>query len=529
MEAAVWKLASKRLACIVAFSLIPVAFRLALLPWIPPPQPGIQDEFSYLLAGDTYASGRLTNMPHRYWVFFESVHIIQQPSYMSKYPPLTGLILAFGQRLFGQPWIGILLSMGVLCGALAWAVGEWMPPFWTVIVSALAVLKIGILSYWSEGYWGGTGAAIGGALLIGSLPGILRRRTFLSGLPAAVGDALLANRRPFEGRLLAVLSLGYVAWRFAGQSTKSANRYRRLIRAVAAPLVVVMVPVGAWMAYYNFRVTGSALVMPYVAHERQYEGASPFVWGGNGPSLTYRHEALRQAWVDWELRKKSVMREHFLLTRSLFLWWLSEFYLGIPLTILVVACARLTLKGRRTRAPMWLAILFLLGLNVDLGIFPHYAAPATALFFILAAGALRWLRHWRTRRPWIACMAYSASLICVVAQVTAAPFWPEHRFFYDRRDFQAERARVVAFLNALPGKQLVFVRYGPMHDINHEWVYNRADIDASTVVWARSMGQEKDVALIAYFKDRQVWLLEENGPARIASYPRELSLGRKSF
>src|SRR5579862_2835222 len=36
-----------------------LALRLLLLPWLPIPKPYINDEFSFLLAGDTFAHGRI--------------------------------------------------------------------------------------------------------------------------------------------------------------------------------------------------------------------------------------------------------------------------------------------------------------------------------------------------------------------------------------------------------------------------------------------------------------------------------------
>jgi len=516
IEATVSRMVSRKRLCILGFALFPVMLRLALLPWIPSPQPVIHDEFSNLLAGDTFASGRLTNPPHPYWVFFESFHIIQQPTYMSKYPPLAGIILAVGQCAFGLPWIGILLSVGFLCGALAWAMYNWLPPFWALAGSILAVLKIGILSYWSESYWGGTSAAIGGTLLVGSLPVMIRRPNSYSGFAAAVGIALLANSRPLEGLLLTVFCLGYAALKIPHRRGTPGERLRTLSRGILIPVLVTMVPVGTWMAYYNLRVTGNALIMPYVAHERQYASATP-MWWVKPRTLVYHHEIMRDFWVGWDASKKAFQRDHFLLTRLPSVVSVEQFYLGLPLLLLIAVNAKTIAKSRRARVAFWLLMAFLAGLSLELEFLPHYAAPASVLFYIVAASALRALRHWKPQRTWVRPLIGTA-MAGIAVELVLAAFQPAHRFLFDKRDFQAQRAHVLSFLDRVHGKQLVFVRYGPKHDIHHEWVYNRADIDSSAIVWARSMGQKQDAKLMAYYPERHVWLLEENGTEQISPY-----------
>jgi hypothetical protein len=44
--------------------------------------------------------------------------------------------------------------------------------------------------------------------------------------------------------------------------------------------------------------------------------------------------------------------------------------------------------------------------------------------------------------------------------------------------------------------------------VDDEFVYNRADIDAADIVWARDMGCHNNQELIDYYRDRAIWLLQ---------------------
>ncbi len=110
-------LATRRVLCITLAFVAPILIRVALLPWNPPPQPWIADEFSHQLVADTLLHGRFANPSHPLWTHFETIHEIFQPKYASVYFPGPGLALAAG-KLLGSYWLGVLLSTGAMCAAL---------------------------------------------------------------------------------------------------------------------------------------------------------------------------------------------------------------------------------------------------------------------------------------------------------------------------------------------------------------------------------------------------------------------------
>src|SRR5579864_5347470 len=173
-----------------------IALRLALIPVLPVPVPLVTDEFSHLLLADTLAHGRLANPTPAFWQHFESLHIIQQPNYVSNYFPGQAVFLAAGQVALHSPWSGVLAGCACFLLALYWALRGWMPARWALFGVLLASLRFAIASYWVNAYHGGFVPAAGGALVLGAYVRLHRRASVAVGATLGLGLAILAMTRP---------------------------------------------------------------------------------------------------------------------------------------------------------------------------------------------------------------------------------------------------------------------------------------------------------------------------------------------
>src|SRR5260370_32355365 len=287
VERSLARFAARRALTVCALFFGVAAIRLMLLPLLPVPVPGIHDEFSYLLMADTFVHGRLANPPHPMWISFETFHVNWFPTYMSMYPPAQGLVLALGQ-LLGHPWIGQLLVTAAMCSALCWALQAWLPPAWALLGGMLAVLRLGILSYWVNGYWSASVVALGGALVLGALPRIQKHSRARDATLMSLGLALMADSRPYEGLVFSIPPAGaMILWLFRTRLT------RRTLTHALVPIIILLSLFSAATGYYYYRVIGSPFRMTYQVNRETYSTAPYFLLQQPPPEPTYNHIVMR--------------------------------------------------------------------------------------------------------------------------------------------------------------------------------------------------------------------------------------------
>jgi len=526
------RLARRRVLAVATVGVAQLLLRLALLPLCPIPQPFTPDDFSFLLAADTFASGRLANPTPAMWTHFETIHVSMQPTYMSMYFPAQGLVLAAGKVLFGNPWFGLLCVNALMCAAICWALQAWLPPGWALLGGFLAILRLSLFSYWINTYTGGAAiAALGGALVLGAFPRLMRYVRIRDGLLLALGVVVLAISRPYEGLLLC-LPVAFVLgrWILFGKNRPAPAI---LLRRAALPLAVLLAG-AAWMADYDYRAFGNPLTLPYTVNRATYAVAPYWMWQAPRPEPFYRHKPMRDFYVKQELRVVTLFHTvpGFLTQNLMKPVHAVLFFAGVALFPPLIMLRRVLLD-RRTRFLVLASLLLMAGMFIEIVLLPHYLAPFTVAFYAIGLQCMRHLRVWSPGgRPVGAAVVRALVVTCIAMaalRAWAEPLnlelanWPPGAWtanWYGPGELGAPRARVLADLERLPGKQLVIVRYSSDHNPVWEWVYNAADIDSAKVIWARDMDNAANSELIRHYADRKVWLVQpDSQPVAVMPYP----------
>lgn len=468
------------------------------------PVPKVHDEFSYLLAADTFASGQVTNRTPLFWEHFETFHVIQQPSYTSKYQPGQGLVLAIGVVFGGHPIVGAWIASAIAAAAICWMLQGWVPSRWALVGGVLVALHGMIAVRWSLSYWGGSLPMAGGALMFGGLAHTMKKPRVLASTLMACGAVLLAATRPFEGILVGVsVTVALLVWMFS----RKRPDWLTIASHVVIPASAVLWFGIAILGTYNCLVTGDPFRLPYQVHEQEYGYSPLFLWKSPKPMPEYQHDAMRDYYAGWAI-------EDYSTQQSLAGWWLAKseglhqvgrFFLGGVLWLPLLLMLRRLLAQRRLRFAWVVLGVFLIAELSVCWIYPHYFAPAVPLVFLLVVQGLRHLATLPRRgHAWA---RFAVPAILVMHILALPPLFAQY-VAWEPEGWQFQRARIEAILKDLPGEHLVFVEYGPGHSGHEEWVYNKSNIAKSKIVWARTMGEELDSQLLRFYHDRQIWRVD---------------------
>ncbi len=448
------------------------------------PEPGTDDATAYLVTAETFAAGRLVNPPAPHPALVPA-ELLGEPYYIGKYPPGQAALLVPGV-LAGNPGYGLWLASGLLAAAMTWCFLGFFPRRWVLLGAVLVLLRLAVGGYWNQTYWGGSLAAIGGALLFGGLGRAVARGRLRSAAALGAGLGILALARPYEGALAALPVLGWLAFRSLGRLRSAPVAWLRELAA----LVLLLVPALGFLGLYNARVTGSPLRFVHQLHTDQRPVAGVFLWQRWVASKNHF------SWTDTDLpaaERRGWWRQglrffaHRLSTAG---------YALIGPTALLAVVLSVPWWWARPHYRLALASFLVLvaGHAIVEPYFPHYSAPGAAPLWLLGLQGLRALalappRWFRPGRV-LAGAALGIELVMFAAQLPALRDHPSEPFVRQRR--------VRDQLLRGGGQHLILVAPGTAA------VDNGRDLDAP-VLWAADLDDESTRALLELFPGRELW------------------------
>lgn len=466
---------------------------------IPRHIPRVHDEFSYLLAGQTFANFSLTHPTPTLWRFFESHHVLMEPTMMSKYPPAPGLALAAGFRL-GDPIYGVWLECAIFTAALTWMLRGFLPARWALLGGALAVVQFSLVHYWAQTFWGGAIAAAGGALVFGGAQRIWREPRTSAALLLGLGIALLMHSRPFEGLLACMVPAGLVFTRWLGRDGVA---HRGTLRHFVLPTGIVVAAAALFLVYYNFRVTGSPSRLPYLEYESRYLGTPAFVWQ-KPPAQppAFDNPAFADFYHDF-VEKIPEGQSSPLSRLNVRLRILAYGYGGPVLGTLFLLglCWR---PDRRCALAFGAMVVVGLPLVVSYLFMPHYQAPSAAPAALIALCGLRRLFLSLPRRLR---QFHLIALVVIVATTLGLASDPTQQHRVDHMKLSTRRQEIADAFVAKGGRHLIFVRLVKPYHLHDTWVFNYAPIAAQPVIWAWDRGPAENVLLLRAYPNRAAVLM----------------------
>ncbi|MGH7636851.1 MAG: ArnT family glycosyltransferase [Gemmatimonadaceae bacterium] len=461
------------------------------------PRPLNQDEMSYVLQAEIFATGRWTAPSPPLPEFFEQPHVQVVPALASKYPPGHALVLTLGALVGFTPLLPLLLT-GATAALLFALVTRVTNPWVALVAWPTWLFAPGILRF-QPGYMSELTSV---PLVLASWWALLswretRRRRWLLTLALCIGWGAIT--RPLTMLAIAI-PIGIVVIRdvVRGRHWKDFG----LAFALGTALLGIL-PV--WSA----QTTGSWRVSPIQKYRLDY---LPFDKIGFTPDSTppRREYAMSKVLVE--------TYDFFMAART------EQSVEALPLTILHRTLGNITglFKGERllllvlalaglfyATPPMRFALASSLLLFAAYVPYAHWAGwTIYYLETVPVAAAFTGLGTWhlaqrvsRARSP-MAC-----TLMAALIAVTGVPRAVEWRGYHRNNIFSAMNRELVKLLPKLPSPGILFVHYSSQMPSNPAIVRNSASLDAEPMWIVHDLGP-RNTELSAAAPDRATHVLD---------------------
>src|SRR4029079_13088521 len=298
-----------------------------------------------------------------------------------------------------------------------------------------------------------------------------------------------------------------------------AKRRRRWWRPAAALVVALRAGAAVTLAY-DRATTGHPLLMPYRLHVTTYgvDAMSPYF---AAPAPVRYSSPVLKAHLGRAFARPHTVADALVAAAGHFAR-MSYFVLGLPLLIFAALTLRRLPRGAPTRWKLFALLCAALPAavhSVTAWWSPHYSATAVGPLLLLAMFGMREgaALRWRGRRlgPWLALAALLVRVPLTLVELPA--------FRPDADDWSRLAPRLERHF-AARGERALIVVDDRLRNVD-EWVYNRADLDASPVLWIQDLGPEITREVAAAYPPRRVYRLE---PPPAHGWPRLVPVSHRA-
>ncbi len=538
------------------------ALRIVSLSAHPIPYPRVTDEFAYILAAKTFAAGKITNQPHELQEFFDTRHVLSSPTVMSKYQPGTALLMAAFYHISGDYYWGVVAASAMMIAAIYWAMRGWCGRLPSLIIALVFLLVTRAPHYFTDSYWGGALPFAACFIMIGAYPRIVyQQRDHLLAI-ASAGLIIGFSTRPLESALCAVVLLISGLIRRLRHDTKQERA--KLLKTSALVIILMLLPFALFQLYYNNRVTGNPLLVPYALYSSQYQ-IYPFFYGQKTYPELVADNPLVSSWQQHEGKYynsiaafgplKNMLLQFSIMTPDKFIEFFktAKFVQPDPHGNILYQTSSALIMAIVIFTPLLLiycAIIYqacymlLFGLLVGVVVnmfrvpfFPHYLSMHMA-FFVVAIVMMGKIFIRQSKNKALSQLFFAFCGMCALilsSHNNSNSYSPsnnnkaiENRLENGKlpeinREQKSINLRKIIDngLTQTADKHLIFVNHLPeiAEDKTHViWIYNEPDIKNSKIIWARDISPSANAALINMYPERKIWYVEPYIQRKLIAY-----------